>query len=737
MDQSVYGGSQIVSAAVLSGQLILGLADGKVIDCGRVQGPQGLRGDRGPIGATGSPGVDGNTILSGKGPPRADLGKDGDFYINNRDWFVFGPKSGGMWGAGQGMLPKDIPAVTPGGTSSPSVGGSGGGNGGGSIGTIYTQNVILTDPTRNTINTKTGYRVLPDPGTGNNTQRDANQWAFGQAFDSIDAAIPVPTGELPPSPLPGYIDIYEGRLWFKTTDDENRLYIYDDGDWVPCTSEVVIVSEDKPDSGNEGDLWWDSSENELTLYIYYDGNWVPASPPVSLDGIENSITNIEEELDNVYSQVNATKLDVFQTASDLNFAVEETKKDQERQDNQIIELEEEIESLAPSLDRGKWNLASLGAGVTLASGEYAMGIGVDSVYCQSKYLECVENANNDPYEMSECTRLMGVCEDAKDNGEEFFINDWEHASFLHFHKTDSEGKTHTFSDYKVGMFIDLFDQGDTGYAVFEITAEATLDGDVYTIAVNPVQHEGEAAGLARVKVFGLSGADATDFVRKTGDTMTGSLEIDKNLTVHNRTNFNEKVRINLDPEDGGSSSFVIYGKVDNQDEQLLLRSTFHDKYSRTNDKVEYYGLTDTNLSLVNKQYVDNQINNLFESLIGAEYEFRYTNATPAEGSHLVMNDESSGQIKPGNTLIFSYSPANRPLMKHSSVDGWVQNFGDNKPLLSIFSINEGSRVALCTAPVTKIEYSIQYFKVTLGFWVEKGDQITSFTNYRFNIPGFL
>ena len=76
-------------------------------------------------------------------------------------------------------------------------------------------------------------------------------------------------------------------------------------------------------------------------------------------------------------------------------------------------------------------------------------------------------------------------------------------TFLHFHKTDSEGKNHTFADYKVGMFIDLFDQGDTGFAVFEITAAATLDDDVYTIGVHPVQHEGEAAGLARSKYLSL------------------------------------------------------------------------------------------------------------------------------------------------------------------------------------------------------------------------------------------
>ena len=40
----------------------------------------------------------------------------------------------------------------------------------------------------------------------------------------------------------------------------------------------------------EGQLWFNNSEDELTLYIYTGANWVPASPPVSLDGINNTIT---------------------------------------------------------------------------------------------------------------------------------------------------------------------------------------------------------------------------------------------------------------------------------------------------------------------------------------------------------------------------------------------------------------------------------------------------------------
>jgi len=54
---------------------------------------------------------------------------------------------------------------------------------------------------------------------------------------------------------------------------------------------VADIGDNPPQDPVEGQLWWDSSEDDLTLYIYYDGQWIPAAPPVSLDGIEATITS--------------------------------------------------------------------------------------------------------------------------------------------------------------------------------------------------------------------------------------------------------------------------------------------------------------------------------------------------------------------------------------------------------------------------------------------------------------
>ena len=87
--------ASVVSAAILEGRLIIGLSDGSVIDCGYVQGPPGLQGNPGPMGADGDAGRDGNTIITVAGTPRNDMGKDGDYAIDNINWRIYGPKAVG------------------------------------------------------------------------------------------------------------------------------------------------------------------------------------------------------------------------------------------------------------------------------------------------------------------------------------------------------------------------------------------------------------------------------------------------------------------------------------------------------------------------------------------------------------------------------------------------------------------------------------------------------------------
>jgi len=62
-------------------------------------GPAGVPGPQGIAGTPGIPGDDGHTILHGAGAPPDSLGADGDFYLDDVAFYLYGPKTQGAWPA--------------------------------------------------------------------------------------------------------------------------------------------------------------------------------------------------------------------------------------------------------------------------------------------------------------------------------------------------------------------------------------------------------------------------------------------------------------------------------------------------------------------------------------------------------------------------------------------------------------------------------------------------------------
>jgi hypothetical protein len=70
----------------------------------------GPQGPQGTAGANGTNGTDGNTILYGaSNPSNSTTGIDGNFYINTASYTIFGPKTGGVWPAGESIIGAGIP----------------------------------------------------------------------------------------------------------------------------------------------------------------------------------------------------------------------------------------------------------------------------------------------------------------------------------------------------------------------------------------------------------------------------------------------------------------------------------------------------------------------------------------------------------------------------------------------------------------------------------------------------
>ena len=272
----------VASAAIIEGQLIIGLDDGTIIRAGYCQGPQGLKGDPGPIGATGDPGADGNTIHTVAGTPRNDMGRDGDYAIDNVNWRIYGPKSGGVWGKAKEMLPGPENIIENGRNTGAATGGGGaGGSGGGAGGPVFTTTVIATGSGR-----------LAQSGTGTT------------AIVNYPGS---PLGMISPESGMGFQSNI--NAFFVKALEELEVNI------------PVVIEENRPQVGvYQGMLWFDTSEEDYTLYIYDGVQWVPAAPPVSLEGIEQSIYHISEKLSVVETGVVEARLDIAGNGGEIEAA---------------------------------------------------------------------------------------------------------------------------------------------------------------------------------------------------------------------------------------------------------------------------------------------------------------------------------------------------------------------------------------------------------------------------------
>ena len=521
-----------LSTAVVndSGELLLQLSDGVIINVGRVRGPAGATGGQGATGLPGDPGRDGKQMLSGPRTPTQDDGEEGDHWIDVSDTsFALFKKDGGGWT----KIADLRQIVQPRAVSAP---GGGGGAGGGKGELQNTRTLPLVNPTtlRSAIPAS-----FPDPASLA-TQEDANKYLL----KAIEAGM-VYVGEFQPYPA----------------------------------------------TENTGGLWWCTYENDLTLYISTGTEWVPASPPVSLDGIETSIAALQEVIDtNILPALVGVSSDVRTIEAAGYKLQDEIAADQERQDGQIASLAEEIELLAPSIDRGSWDWVSCKAdseGVyDLKPGEFttikpADKDAIDA--CNAEEQNCLVMSGDDPIASSKCARDAEACRQAADAGPS---NDYSKVTLAVFHPIDNKGAKHTFKDVTEGeSYIDIFDDQDEDFLVGKVTYNVTniVDGPT-KIYFDLVQSKGTAGGQAHVKFFEIAEGDVSNYVRKTGDTMEGQLRIEKTRT------------------DSNANSFIIRGRV-NGKETNLFKDYQRKSGAEKDDYIEYFGANASDNCILNKSQI--------------------------------------------------------------------------------------------------------------------------------------
>tara|TARA_B100001559_G_scaffold220488_1_gene185034 strand:- start:403 stop:1866 length:1464 start_codon:yes stop_codon:yes gene_type:complete len=213
------------------------------------------------------------------------------------------------------------------------------------------------------------------------------------------------------------------------------------------------------------------------------------------------------------------------------------------QDNEVVTygqlatVAEELEQLAPSFERGIYSIST--QEVTSSSthnGKYNLirkntssdGNAARAACADAQNL-CNRIPDNDPID---CQIEYNRCIDAipSPGTVDIYISDFSQVEQLKFSKVDVNGENHTWDGVLIGQLIDVFNEDNDNYMVGRITAiEGTT---VKTFSVDVLSSKGSASGNARIKVFSLSETgDVTNYVRKTGDTMTGILETTSNIWI--------------------------------------------------------------------------------------------------------------------------------------------------------------------------------------------------------------
>ena len=196
---------------------------------------------------------------------------------------------------------------------------------------------------------------------------------------------------------------------------------------------------------------------------------------------------------------------------------------------QLSILEEEIEQLAGSQERGVWNYTS---NAELQPGEYTIVKEFLEPEKQKERLDeqltqCLIDANSDPLAASECQRVWSDAIDKIDGNLEVITDQWEEAEYYKIHKTDSKNIEHKL--LAENLVVDIFNIEDDGFMAGNCTNAINVDQSNKTqkeLTVEVTQFRGSAHGPAGIKILNLEGSESLgNYVRKSGDEMTGDLTI--------------------------------------------------------------------------------------------------------------------------------------------------------------------------------------------------------------------
>ena len=241
------------------------------------------------------------------------------------------------------------------------------------------------------------------------------------------------------------------------------------------------------DFGDSGIKWW-TSPSQKSFYNNGDKIWVNDQGPYILEKLADVDKWTTFFLYGSPQPANGTTVKFSKTPK-LCEAIDNLQQD-------IIELEEEIDAIAPSVERGFWTMNT--SGVVSSQGQMSL------------YDDDYTNVGNP----------TDLFKDAKS---------------IWLNELDNDGTPHGFEGVEAGELIELFVQGKAEYGLYEVVeAHDETNGAaqwwvIEVVFVRTLEDTSTAdnGDIIRIKIFNApSGGTADEFVLKEGDDMTGRLRMD-------------------------------------------------------------------------------------------------------------------------------------------------------------------------------------------------------------------
>jgi hypothetical protein len=273
-----------------------------------------------------------------------------------------------------------------------------------------------------------------------------------------------------------------------------------------CAYDTATATLEVYASQNTGGIFWDESNLRLFVGHYLHDGWPgpTGTTEISVNGDAYNVVDTGNigghmwyyELEESLNSLVGAEVSVSLCISPDYITREEFEEDQERQDNRITELEQEIDAIAPVIDSGTWIYNG-----TVTTRNTNPGIG--KFYLQYR----------DPN-----TTTVSV------------VTTYSQANQIVVHNTDATGNNNTWADVEAGEYVQLYDNNDEGTIVGSLIIPPKDNdlGGYVVMFIDKINHREPNPTNdeeVRLKIFEppTGGGDASQFILRTGDTMEGDL----------------------------------------------------------------------------------------------------------------------------------------------------------------------------------------------------------------------